>query len=228
MTQEPFKKKNNFSLALLLLILPGCVGLYIAYMIIAGPPPKPGLKYYIATEVNGTDTVFHKVPDFEFINEKGETVNQDIFNDKIVIADYFFTTCPGICIAMSAHLAEVQEFFKNDEDIFIASHTVDPETDTPAALNDYADQYGAIDGRWTFLTGSKKDLYHQARKGYFITAMEGDGGPEDFIHSEKLVLLDKDRHIRGYYDGTDSLEVQRLIEEVQVLQLQYGTHKKYR
>jgi len=149
-------------------------------------------------------------------------------DSMIVVVDYFFTTCPGICIPMSKNLFKVQEYFDANEKVKILSHTVDPETDNPATLKAYAELYNANPKQWTFLTGSKKDLYHQARKGYFITASEGNGGEEDFIHSEKLVLIDMHKNIRGYFDGTDMKDVEKLIQAIELLQLEHKVHKKYR
>ena len=126
---------------------------------------------------------------------------------------------------MSNQLMRVQHEFKDDNNIMILSHTVDPEHDTPAVLAEYAKKHNAIQGKWYFVTGDKKKLYDLARNSYFITAMDGDGGPDDFIHSEQFVLIDKDKRIRGFYDGTDYNEITRLIDEVKVLRLEYDKKK---
>jgi len=199
--------------------------------------PKPiRLKKFIAlTDENGQaitkpntvrgrtfqDTVYHTIPDFSFISNKNEVITQDVMDDKIVVIDYFFTTCPGICIPMSDNLQKVQYQFIRHDDVLLLSHTVDPEYDTPEILDAYAQKHDARYEKWKFLTGEKPDLYHLARKGYFISASEGDGGVEDFIHSNKFVLVDKEKVIRGYYDGTDSTAVAKLAEDIYILKLEY-------
>lgn len=167
------------------------------------------------------DTVYHTIPDFSFISNKNEVITQDVMEDKITVVDYFFSTCPGICIPMSNHMKAVQYQFIRHDDLLLLSHTVDPEYDTPEILDEYAERHDARYEKWKFLTGGKPELYHQARKGYFISASEGDGGVEDFIHSNKFVLVDKKKVIRGYYDGTDSTEVARLAEDIYILKLEY-------
>lgn len=114
-------------------------------------------------------------------------------------------------------MMRVQFAYKDDPEVMIFSHTVNPEEDSPSVLKAYAAKHNAIEGKWYFLTGDKKALYDMARNSYYITAMPGDGGPDDFIHSEQFVLVDKHKRIRGFYDGTDYNEVSRLIDEIKVL-----------
>ena len=111
----------------------------------------------------------------------------------------------------------VQFAYKDDPEVMILSHTVDPEGDSPSVLRAYAKEHNAIKGKWYFLTGDKKALYDMARNSYFVTAMPGDGGADDFIHSEQMVLVDKEKRIRGFYDGTDYGEMTKLIDEINVL-----------
>ena len=172
-----------------------------------------------------TDTIYHTMGDFSFIGHDSSLVTQELVRNKIYITDFFFTTCKTICPRMSNQLMRVQNAFKDDDNILILSHTVDPEHDTPGVLAQYAKKHNAIKGKWFFITGNKKQLYDMARNSYFITAMEGDGGPDDFIHSEQFVLIDKDKRIRGFYDGTDYNEVSRLIDEVKVLRWEYDKSK---
>lgn len=176
--------------------------------------PKSALK------VN--DTLYHQVADFSFTNQDGKVITEDFIKGKIYVTDYFFTTCQSICPVMSNNLVKVYKAFEKDPSVLILSHTVDPETDTVAQMKQYALRHGVNDQRWQFLTGNKKSLYEQARKSYLLNAEEGDGGEEDFIHTQNFALIDKDRHIRGFYDGTDSLEIQRLITEIKVLQNEYA------
>ena len=179
--------------------------------------PIFGPREVVANKTGETDTAYHQLPAFSFTNQYGNNVTQNTIKNKILVVDYFFTTCKSICPIMSTQIARVQQNTMDFNDIVFLSHTVDPLYDTVEVMLDYAEKMGAINGRWHFLTGNKKELYDLARNGYFVTAMEGDGGTEDFIHSEKLVLLDKQQRIRGFYDGTDKEDVDRLIDEINVL-----------
>lgn len=167
------------------------------------------------------DTAYFKVPDFSFLDQNGDTVTQEIMKGKVTIVDFFFTTCQSICIDMTKNLHLVQETFVNDRDILILSHTVNPEADSVKQLFIYSVEKDVNSNMWRLLTGEKKELYKQAREGYFITADKGDGGPDDFIHDDKLVLIDKEGRIRGYYDGTDDISVKQLISDTKMLLVSY-------
>lgn len=167
------------------------------------------------------DTAYFKIPPFRFFDQNGDTVTEKIMTGKVVVADYFFTTCKSICIDMTHNLRKVQDKFVNDRDVLILSHTVDPETDSVGQLFRYSVDNDINSKMWRLLTGDKKELYKQARYGYFITALQGDGGPSDFIHSEKLVLIDKEGRIRGYYDGTKEAAVDQMIKDIQTLLVSY-------
>jgi protein SCO1/2 len=168
-----------------------------------------------------TDTIFHTIPDFSFVNHNGDTITQEIMKNKVVVADFFFTTCPSICIDMTSNLHKIQEEYFNDRDVIILSHTVDPETDSIGQLKKYAIEKDVNSKVWHLLTGNKKDLYAIARNGYLVTAVQGDGGPNDFIHSEKLVLIDKEKRIRGFYDGTNDAAIEQLKKDIQLLLVSY-------
>jgi protein SCO1/2 len=157
------------------------------------------------------------VPSFSFTNQDNQTLTSDFVEDKIWVADYFFTSCTSICPKLTTHLQKVQDAFKQDDNVKIISFTVDPDRDTPGTLQNYASNYHAVSRQWQFVTGNKKELYAFARKGLFIIATDGDGGEGDFIHSENLVLIDKHQHIRGYYDGTSDSQVNQLIKDIQRL-----------
>lgn len=167
------------------------------------------------------DTIYHTISEFSFVNQNGDTVTDKIMEGKVVVADFFFTTCPSICIDMTKNLGKIQEHFFNDRDVLILSHTVDPETDSVGQLKKYALEKNVDSKVWHLLTGDKKDLYAIARNGYLVTAVQGDGGPNDFIHSEKLVLIDKERRIRGFYDGTNDESVEKLKKDIQLLLVSY-------
>jgi protein SCO1/2 len=157
------------------------------------------------------DTIFHTVPSFSFIDQNGTIVTESLVKGKVYVADYFFTTCQSICPIMSKQLDRV---YKTQKDVMILSHTVDPETDTPEILKAYADKFKANPNRWVFLTGGKPELYNLARTGYLLDAQEGNGGAEDFIHTQNFALIDKKGRIRGFYDGTDSSAVNDLITDI--------------
>ncbi len=171
---------------------------------------------------NFRDSV-HCVPAFSFTNQNGQTVTEKDFLGKITVVDFFFARCPDICIELSSQLVRVQEAFQERSDFKILSHSVDPEHDSVKVLKDYAQRYGAKDGFWTFVTGPKDALYTQARCGYLVPVTEPkqQAKPTDYIHTEKIILVDKEGRIRGYYDGTKELEVDRLIAEAQLLMKEY-------
>ncbi len=159
----------------------------------------------------------HRIADFRLINQEGETKTTASWKGKIVIADFFFTHCPTICPQMTKSLKAVQEAFKNDTGIFFNSFTVDPESDSFPQLKIYAGRFNIDNHNWDLLTGSKKDIYKLARNSFMVVATDGDGGPGDFIHSDKLVLVDQQKRIRGYYDGTSHEEVTQLIVDIKKL-----------
>ncbi len=162
----------------------------------------------------------HKVLDFKLINQNGDTITQEDYKDKIYVADFFFTRCMTICPVMTNNIAKLQDVFINDDDIKFLSHSVTPVMDSVPVLKEYAIKKGVIDGKWNITTGTKKHIYDLARKSYFAVLDEGDGGLQDFIHTENFILVDKKRQIRGFYDGTDNDDIQRLIEDVKLLQSQ--------
>lgn len=207
------------------------VGIFFAAVWIGYPMLKktPRLPVYNPVDINPKlvddsmkrVTRKHKVGDFKLVDQLGDTITQDDFLGKIYVADFFFTTCPTICKDMSGNFAKLQDKFKNDNDILLLSHTVTPQIDTVAALAAYGEQYGAIPGKWFLTTGDKKHIYDLARKSYFACLDEGDGGVQDFIHTENFVLVDKEGRLRGFYDGTAEGDLDRLIAEIGYLKKQY-------
>jgi len=168
------------------------------------------------------DTIYHTIAPFSLIAQDNSPFSDKNLEGKIYVTDFFYATCQTICPKMSMQLKRVQEAYKDDPEILLVSHTVNPEKDTVKALAAYAKEYGAISGKWFFLTGPKEELYNLARNSYFLATFPGNGGPDDFIHSEKIVLVDKDKRIRGYYDGTDYESVNNLIDEIKVLKWEYA------
>jgi protein SCO1/2 len=156
----------------------------------------------------------HKIDDFNMINQDGEKISVKNWENKIIVADFFFTHCASICPRMTINLKNVQQAFVNDQTVLINSFTVDPDRDSSSRLQTYATQFGINNVNWNLLTSDKKQIYRLARKSFLVVATDGDGGPNDFIHSEKLVLIDTEKKIRGFYNGTDASEVNQLIKDI--------------
>lgn len=182
--------------------------------------PIYGQKNY--ETINGkTDTTLHTIQDFSFVNQDGNTVTEKDFNGSVYVTDFFFTTCHTICPIMSTQMERIAEKFKGNMEVKFISHTVDPEIDTVAQLKRYAIKHNADTRQWMFVTGDKKELYEIARKSYLLNAEQGDGGPDDFIHTQNFALIDKDKHIRGYYDGIDTTEMNQLMKDIDLLLAEY-------
>lgn len=164
---------------------------------------------------------YHSIADFKLINQNGDTISQADYADKIYVADFFFTTCPTICPVMTANMADIQQIIKDDDEVMLLSHSVTPEIDSVPQLKKYALEKGVIDAKWNLVTGDKKQIYELARKSYLAVLTDGDGGPYDMIHTENFILVDKERRIRGFYDGTSSEEVAQLLEDLKVLKSFY-------
>ena len=160
----------------------------------------------------------HKVLDFKLINQNGDTITNEDYKDKIYVADFFFTRCMTICPVMTNNIGKLQEIFINDDDVKFLSHSVTPIMDSVPILKQYAIDKGVIDTKWNITTGPKKHIYDLARKSYFAVLDEGDGGLQDFIHTENFILVDKKRQIRGFYDGTDTKDIERLVADIKILQ----------
>ncbi|MDG1775138.1 MAG: SCO family protein [Flavobacteriaceae bacterium] len=165
---------------------------------------------------------YHSIPDFSLVNQLGDTITQDTFKDKIYIADFFFTTCLTICPIMTGHMGEIQEVLKDQEDVLLLSHSVTPVRDSVPVLYQYGVEKGVNPKKWHLVTGPKKDIYDLARKSYLVAKDEGGSGPFDLVHTENFVLIDKQKRIRGYYDGTDPAAIQTLLEDLKVLQKTYA------
>lgn len=178
-----------------------------------------GPKVPFDTIIDGeevVDTIFHTIPYWEFDSQFGSKFNQDSTEDKILIVDFFFTHCPTICPKMTAQLRRTEMMLKDVPDWMILSYTIDPENDDVAQLASYAEKNGT-GPNWRFLTGSKDKLYEVAKNGYFMHAEEDDNAPGGFMHSPMFMLIDKNKHIRGLYTGTDTEDVNRMVEELKML-----------
>ena len=179
-----------------------------------------GLPYYHnGTSIEDADVPHFTVPDFAFLNTDSSAIKGSFVKEKVWVVNYFFTSCPTICPKMMAGMRLIQQAFPNDRQVRLLSFTVDPYHDTPNKLKKYAAKHSIDLQQWQLGTGSKPELYRFARNGLFITATDGDGGEGDFIHSDKIVLVDRQNHIRGYYDGTDEDEISRLIKDISRLKV---------
>jgi len=163
----------------------------------------------------------HRIGAFTLTDQRGRTITEKDLQGKIYIADFFFTTCEGICLDMSRNMAQIQEEFADEESLMLLSHSVTPEIDSVPALMAYGEIHGADNDRWLLLTGERKHIYNLARKEYFAAKHDGDGGPNDMVHTENFVLVDKEKRIRGFYDGTNDKEVEQAIEDIKTLLKEY-------
>jgi protein SCO1/2 len=206
MHRRGYAEKGNMFYLLLCafcLLLSGCIS-----------RNEPALPIFGEREVEGSDTVYHTIADFRFINQDSAEVTNDTFKDKIYVSDFFFTSCRTICPIMKTQMLRVYERFENDPEVLLLSHTIDPEYDTVGLLHDFAERLGVKSTKWHFVTGEKEDIYKIAQTSYFATAMEDKSDPDGFIHSGAFLLIDKKRRIRGKYDGTKEEDVNRLFEDI--------------
>lgn len=211
------------------IVVMGLLSVLMIYAIYTLLTPEKRLPVYNPADVNPKlvdESIAHKrrnhkVADFHLINQNGKIITQEDYKGKIYVADFFFTRCQTICPVMTNNIGKLQEVFKNDDDVMFLSHSVTPVIDSVSVLRAYADKKGVIDSKWNITTGDKKHIYKLARKSYFAVLDEGDGGLQDFVHTENFVLVDKKRQIRGFYDGTDTEDMQRLITDIRILQNEF-------
>ncbi|ADV51338.1 SCO family protein [Cellulophaga sp. E16_2] len=165
------------------------------------------------------EKAFHKIPDFKLVNQLGDTLTQQNFDTKIYITDFFFTSCPGICPQMTNSMVGLQEKFKDDDSVLFLSHSVTPTIDTVKELKIYADRFGVIANKWHLVTGDKTEIYNLGRNEYYV---ENDLGiPKDindFLHSENFLLIDKNKHIRGIYNGLNRASMAQLVVDIKSLE----------
>jgi protein SCO1/2 len=191
--------------------------------------PKKTLTIYQPAMVNAelVDSTlqhvkkYHTIADFSLTNQNGKNITQQDYTGKIYIADFFFTTCPTICPIMTKNMADIQERIRQDTDVLLLSHSVTPTIDSVAQLKKYAIEKGILDAKWNLVTGDKKQIYELARKSYLAVKTDGDGGAFDMIHTENFILVDKERRVRGFYDGTKTEEIEKLMEDLEILKASY-------
>jgi protein SCO1 len=226
------KKYRKYIILSLLLIGPGIILVFLSkanhqfkYL------PYYGPKTDTVVTRNGkdfVDTLYHTIPYFEFIDQDGKLVTQKDFKDQIVVADFFFTSCPSICPIMSKQMSTLLWKLEDDsyKDVKFLSHTVNPESDTPEVLKKYGEKYDADFSRWTFVTGDQDKIFKQGFTGYLLSTQVDSTALGGFLHSPMFVLVDKQQHIRGFYDGTVTKEVDDLVIDIKMLLKEEKTERK--
>lgn len=182
--------------------------------------PILGNREAVTKTVNGkevTDTLYHQIPDFEFINQDSVKVTQKDFEGKVYISDFFFTTCPTICPKMKTQMLRIYEKYKDNPKVGILSHSIDPRHDTPAVLREFMDNLGIKSKMWQMVTGDKAKIYEIGQKSYMVSATDDPTQPGGIVHSGAFILVDKNRHIRGIYDGTEPTKVDKLMIDMEIL-----------
>lgn len=179
------------------------------------------LKIYGERDFDGRDTIYHTIENFRFVNQDSAIVTNETFDDKIYVTDFFFTSCRTICPVMKTQMLRIYNEIKDDPEVMILSHTIDPRHDTVALLRDFAERLGVSSSKWHFVTGDQDSIYEMAQKSYFVTALEDQTEPDGFIHSGAFMLIDKERRVRGAYDGTSEASVNRLLDDIERLKEEY-------
>ncbi len=219
-----FRKRDFITVGFILIFSAAAV--YMFYVILK---PVEVLPIYQPAEVNEklVDSSiihvakYHKISDFKLTNQNGKEITQANYKDKIYVADFFFTTCQDICPVMTKNMYQLQEELKNDNEILLLSHTVIPEVDTVEQLKEYAIENKVDDSKWNLVTGDKKQIYELARKSY-LAVEDSNFNEFDMIHTENFMLIDKEKQIRGFYDGTNSEEINRLFKDIEILKQSYN------
>jgi protein SCO1/2 len=163
------------------------------------------------------ETIYPVIPEFSFQNQYGETVTEKSFKGKIYVADFFFTTCPTICPPMKRNLLKVYQAFEDNPEVNILSHTIDPAHDSVSVLKKYADDLEIKGNMWHFVTGDRDKIYEIGEKSYMVSAKEDSAAAGGYIHSGHFILIDKNKHIRGMYDGTTDQGTAELLEDIKTL-----------
>ncbi|MCE7059196.1 SCO family protein [Dyadobacter sp. CY343] len=186
--------------------------------------PIMGERDWVTKTVNGkevVDTIYHTIPPFSFVNQNGETVTEKIVENKIYVTDFFFTTCPTICPVMKRQMTKIYNQYKGNPEFMILSHSIDPEHDTPQVLDKYAKDLGVEGNQWQFLTGEKEKIYDIGQKKYMAVVQEDSAAAGGFLHSGAFILVDKEKHVRGMYDGTTEEGTEKLMKDIAKLLKEY-------
>lgn len=189
----------------------------LGLLVMSCSPKKEKLPFLGNPTVNGNETKYPKVSAFSFLDQNNTVVTNKTFDNKIYIADFIFLSCPTICPKMNVEMKKVYDVYKDNTEVSFLSHTIDPKNDTTEKLKEYAKALKIVDSKWHFVNGNRDSIYRIATKSYFTTAYPDAKEPGGYVHGGGLLLVDKNRHIRGVYDGTDSKETQRLINDIKIL-----------
>ena len=170
------------------------------------------------------DSIYYEVPDFTFTNQYNQKISKVDLQDKVLLLNFFFTSCPSICPKMTAQMARVQDNFIRDDEVVLVSITIDPARDSVQQLKEFATEYLAVPGKWHFLTGEKDDIYEFAGSGLKLLAQSegGDASHDGFVHSDRIVMIDPDWNIRGFYNGTDEKDVNFMMGDVTLILKEYS------
>jgi protein SCO1/2 len=171
----------------------------------------------VQTVAGKSDTIYHKIPAFQFLNQDSVWVNEKTFDNQIYVADFFFTSCPTICPKMKTQMLRLYERYQKNTFVGLVSYSIDPDFDRPYRLKTYAQKLQIKAPKWNLLTGDKKAIYQLGEKSYMVTAQEDKNEAGGFVHSGAFILVDKNKHVRGIYDGTKSEEVDHLMEDMETL-----------
>ena len=215
-----------------LVVLSGII-LYTFYQLLNVPPRLPIYQPEMVNKELVDTTLqyvkkYHKIAPFSLTNQNGKTITELDYEDKIYVADFFFTTCQTICPIMTDHMIKIQKELQDDPEVQLLSHSVIPEYDTPEVLKKYALKKEIDDGKWNLVTGSRKQIYTLARKSYLaVKDLPGTKDDLDMVHTENFMLVDKKKQIRGYYDGTLTDDIRRLLKDIQTLKAEYAKRKSF-
>ncbi len=225
-------QRNKFVAILIAVILP--LGTYLVVSNLSEHAVTMPRRYFYdsvgTTTIRGKtvpDTLWHKIRPFRLQNQLGDTVGLEALAGRIVIVDFFFTSCPSICPTLTRNMKKLQQaFVKTDSMLRFVSFTVDPDRDSVARLKAYGDRYGINHDTWWMLTGPKAEIYDIALHEFKANIAQEEGVDTNFIHTDKFFLLDKDRVLRGWYSGLDSVNLDRLIKDVVLLNMERDKKKK--
>lgn len=192
----------------------------LVFSLISACQDNEALPIYGKTKIEGTDTTYHKIPDFSFMNQDSQMVNNESLGDHIYISDFFFMSCPSICPKVKRQMLKIYDHFENEELVKLVSHTIDPKRDTPDKLKMYANNLEVNTNKWWFLTAEKGEIMDIADE-YFVVAIEDPDAPGGFDHSGKIILVDKGRHVRAFAEGTDPEDVDNFLLDIQKLVDEY-------
>lgn len=213
---------SRYKILIITLFVVSTVAMSFIYNLQKAPPSLPVYNPNMLSESLVDSSVqyvrkYHTIPDFKLVNQNGDTITQADYKNKIYVADFFFTTCQSICPKLTGSMKRVQDATNNDDEIKLISHSVTPKIDSVAQLKRYAKKNGVNDTKWNLVTGPKKEIYNLARKSYCVAKSEGDGGQYDMIHTENIALIDREKRIRGFYDGTNPEEIDKLLDDINTL-----------